>query len=150
MKTLVVAVAAAAVAVSLTIATQAAAQDRALIFTPAPVATLGEAVRILDTREGDTLPHRIDDVDPPHWTNLVAVVSVAVIDPAEPGYVTFWDCVGEPPEVAHLNYEAGGITSSMAYAPLGVGGVLCAVSTGGGDLVVDLQAWTAVAGSYPG
>ena len=151
MKTVLVAVAAAVATVSLTVATQAVAQDqRPVIFTAAPVATLAEAVRILDTREGDTVPHRITGVDVPNWTNLVAVVSVAVIDPTEPGYLTFWDCVGEPPEVAHLNYEAGGITSSMAYAPLGAGGVLCAVSTGGGELVVDLQAWTAVAGSYPG
>jgi hypothetical protein len=118
-------------------------------YEPAPMPTghivPAAAVRVLDTRNGDTLPHTIaPEAARPPWAN-VAVVNVAVIDPDTAGFVTFWNCDGPPPEVAHLNYTTAPITSGMAYAPLGAGGVICAVSTGGGGLVVDVQAWTVTA-----
>lgn len=148
MKTIVATIAATITAVTLTAATQAGAENTTVpTLSAAPVVVLPAAERLLDTRDGDTLPHLIDSASRPSWAT-VAIVNVAVIAPDGPGYVTFWNCDGPAPEVAHLNYGATDVASGMAYAPLSADGTMCAVSTGGGDLVVDVQAWTAAADAY--
>jgi hypothetical protein len=147
-KTLTASIAATLAAVTLTASTQAGAEARPdPILGGAQVLVLPVAERVLDTRNGDTLPHSIDSASRPVWAT-VAVVNVAVIAPNGPGFVTFWNCDGPPPQVAHLNYGANDVTSGMAYAPLSADGTMCAVSTGGGELVVDVQAWTAPMSAY--
>lgn len=112
---------------------------------PSTMWVLPEAVRVIDTREGDALPATIAPgvAGRPVWAT-VAIVHVAVVEPTAPGFLTLWNCDGPAPDVAHLNYGAGAAASGMAFAPLGPGGELCAHVGGGGtaDVVVDVQGWT--------
>lgn len=106
---------------------------------PSGISVLGESVRVIDTREGDTLSP-IPLPERPFWA-AAAFVNVVVTNTSSPGYVTLYDC-GRMPPTSNLNWDAINATESgLAIAPISPMGEICVHASTDVDVIVDLVAW---------
>ncbi|MEM1334134.1 MAG: hypothetical protein AAGG08_11810, partial [Actinomycetota bacterium] len=67
-----------------------------------------------------------------------AVVNVTAVNPSGRGFVTVWDCAGDPPTASSLNFDAGRNVPNELVAKLSASGELCLVSSVETDLLVDV------------
>jgi hypothetical protein len=78
-------------------------------------------------------------------------VSVTVVNPKGPGYLTVFPGGAARPFAASLNYAQGGIVGNLVDVGTGVGGEVTLYSSAASDLVVDLEGYTApTAAAGPG
>jgi hypothetical protein len=87
----------------------------------------GETVRVQVTGRGGV---------PAGTAGVVA--NVTAVFPSAPGFVTVWDCVGDPPVASSLNYGPGDVVPNEVIAKLSPGGELCLFTLGETDLLVDV------------
>ncbi|MEM1334831.1 MAG: fibronectin type III domain-containing protein, partial [Actinomycetota bacterium] len=66
------------------------------------------------------------------------VANVTVVGPSGPGFVTVWDCVGDPPTASSLNYGPGAVVPNELVAKLSLSGELCLFTRAETDLLVDV------------
>ncbi|MEM1334068.1 MAG: fibronectin type III domain-containing protein, partial [Actinomycetota bacterium] len=66
------------------------------------------------------------------------IANVTVVNPSGPGFVTVWDCAGDPPTASSLNYVAGQVVPNELVAKLSPTGELCVFSRSETDLLVDV------------
>jgi hypothetical protein len=66
-------------------------------------------------------------------------VNVTSVDSVAPGFVTVWNCEGDPPTASSLNYEPGAVIPNFVAAPIGPDGAICLYTLSQTDLLVDLM-----------
>jgi hypothetical protein len=70
--------------------------------------------------------------------SVAALLNVAVVGPADQGYVTVYPCDSEPPLASSLNYAAGRTVSNAVFTELSSDGTVCVFTSAATDLVVDV------------
>ncbi len=109
--------------------------------------------RILETREefgqtgytgrrpaaGATIVVDVGSSDQVEDGAIAAFLNVTSTDSTAPGFVTVWDCEGNPPTASTLNYEPGSVIPNLAVAQLSDTGTVCLYTLSGTDLIVDLM-----------
>ncbi|MDW3215348.1 MAG: DUF4331 domain-containing protein [Ilumatobacteraceae bacterium] len=109
--------------------------------------------RILETREefgqtgysgsqpaaGATIVVDVGSSDQVEDGATAAFLNVTSTDSTAPGFVTVWDCEGNPPTASTLNYEPGAVIPNLAVAQLSDEGTVCLYTLSGTDLIVDLM-----------
>ena len=93
--------------------------------------------RLADTRTSGRLADGGQLVVPVPGGGRAAAVSVTVIGPTGPGYVTVAPC-GPQPLASALNYVAGDLVTNLADTALDASGRLCVTTSDATDVVVDL------------
>lgn len=118
-------------------------------------------VRLLDTREGeetfDAEFAGIGRVEAeattrfsvfPRFGNrddIVAVMlNVTAVNPDARGFLTVWDCSGDPPTASALNFEAGQNVANGVFVEPRSDGDVCVYSSVATDLVVDFNGFSAL------
>jgi len=136
-----------------TVAGETAGSVRRITFpwrAPAPspplsYAPLDSARRILDTRlaaagaapvVGGTTRHVVTGVD--GSTTRAVLVSIAMVAPSSPGFVTAWAARAPMPPTANANAAAGEIVNNLAIVPVDELGGMLLFSYATSHLVVDL------------
>lgn len=109
--------------------------------------------RILETREefgqtgysgsqpaaGATIVVDVGSSDQVEDGATAAFLNVTSTDSTAPGFVTVWDCDGNPPTASTLNYEPGAVIPNLAVAELSDEGTVCLYTLSATDLIVDLM-----------
>jgi hypothetical protein len=122
-------------------------------------------VRVLDTRDGDGF--RLGEwtgtgpliggttVEIPVRDNAglpadakVAAVNLTVKNAVSRGYLTVYPCGTTRPTVSNMNYQPGDARAALAFAPISSTGTMCVYSPTTTDLIVDVNGYTPVAGTY--
>jgi len=70
-----------------------------------------------------------------------ATFNVAVIDPADAGYVTLFPC-GTRPGTSNVNHGPGGVVANNAFTKLSPSGTVCLYTLVATDVIVDVTGWT--------
>jgi len=71
-------------------------------------------------------------------TTETVVLNVTVVQPAEPGFVTVFECGLPRPNASNLNFEAGEVIANSVSARTGTGGKICIYSSVVTDVLVDV------------
>lgn len=75
------------------------------------------------------------------------VLNVAAVNPPTNGFLTIFDCEGDVPLAASVNFVAGMVRSNSVTAGLGADGELCIYASQEVEVVVDVNAYVPVNGS---
>ena len=111
-----------------------------------------EPTRVLDTRPSNTV--RADGfvevpivgyAGVPSGATAV-LVSVAADGAAGPGYLTAWQCGGNRPTVANVNYGTKWPAGNGAIVPLSQAGSICVYSQHRADVIVDVFGYVSASG----
>ena len=72
--------------------------------------------------------------------------NVTVTNPTGPGYLTAWNCSGDRPVVASLNFVGGETVPNGVTVPLDATGAICVYSPVATDLIIDVNGYYAISG----
>jgi len=73
----------------------------------------------------------------PEAGTVAALLNVAVINPAESGFLTVFPCDEQRPEASNVNYGPGDIVSNGVLAKLAFDGSVCVFTLAAADVLVD-------------
>lgn len=116
-----------------------------------PVVTLSEPTRVVDSRIGVGLLHRLAASDTaavqitgnagvPADASMVLVNTTAV-DTGAPGFLTVFPCGESVPPTSTLNYGTGAIVPNFVLARIGDRGQVCVFTQSPTDVVMDIAGY---------
>jgi hypothetical protein len=122
--------------------------DLAGSFMLGGLVPLDEAVRLLDTRDGERVPAGGTVEVGVGPGARAAVLNVVAVEPSAPGFVTVHPCDEPVPNASNINYSGVPFVSNLVIARPSAFGRVCVTSSAETDIVVDLTGTLPLTADY--